>query len=82
MPQQTYGEYLVGAGVDPSCDDQVEALKQFSACFIDMIESVPNDRLPGIVGNSAIGRLKSIAITHVETAVMFALKAATKPERE
>ena len=76
----TKGEYRVGINFNPSNDDMVGQIKRKSADLIDLIESIPND------GETdqyiEVSRLKALAQTHLETAAMWAVKAATKPQPE
>lgn len=72
----TKGEYRVGITFNPSGSEIVNKLKRLAADLIDAVEEIP---LPadGMVRSEA-GRLKSIAQTEIETAAMYAVKAATK----
>lgn len=72
----TKGEYRVGIGFNPSADDMVARIKSAAAGLIDLIESLPSDR-ESEVGNER-GRLKALAQTEIESAAMWAVKAATK----
>lgn len=72
----TKGEYRVGIGFNPSGDDIVAQIKRAAADLIDLIEGVPSDR-DTPVGNER-GRLKALAQTEIESAAMWAVKAATK----
>lgn len=76
---QTKGEYRVGISFNPSQDDAVSRVKRAAADLIDMIDSIPSDR-DSERGNEA-GRLKALAQTAIEDGAMWAVKAATKPER-
>lgn len=77
---QTKGEYRVGTTFNPSASDTVSEIKSKAAALIDLIESIPSDR-ESERGNEA-GRLKALAQTEIESAAMWAVKAATKPERQ
>ena len=77
---QTKGEYRVGTTFNPSASGLVDEIKRKAADLIDLIETVPSDR-ESERGNEA-GRLKAIAQTEVESAAMWAVKAATKREKE
>ncbi|WP_449043710.1 Acb2/Tad1 domain-containing protein [Paracoccus versutus] len=77
---QTKGEYRVGISFNPSQDDAVSRIKRAAADLIDMIDSIPSDR-DSERGNEA-GRLKALAQTAIEDGAMWAVKAATKPERK
>lgn len=79
--RQTTGEYRVDLGFNPSGSADVNTIKRLGATLIDAIEEIPS-------GSDEWGRnierdrLKALAMTHVENAVMWAVKAATKPGRE
>ena len=72
----TKGEYRTGISCNPSGDDLVARIKRASADLIDLIETIPSDR-DSAVGNER-GRLKALAQTEIESAAMWAVKAATK----
>ncbi len=75
---QSKGEYRVGLSFNPSNDDTVSDIKRRAASLIDLIDTIPSDRITAR-GNE-VGRLKALAQTAVEDAAMWAVKAATKPE--
>jgi len=68
----TKGEYRVGITFNPSNDDQVARIKRAAADLIDLIDEVP-------ARDGEVARLKALALTDVESAAMWAVKAATKP---
>lgn len=74
----TKGEYRVGINFNPSGDDMVGQIKRKAADLIDLIETINTD------GETdqyiAVSRLKALAQTEIESAAMWAVKAATKPE--
>lgn len=75
----TKGEYRVGITFNPSNDDMVGNIKRQAAALIDLIESIPSGSAEwGVDAERA--RLKALAQTEVESAAMWAVKAATKPE--
>lgn len=82
----TKGEYRVGINFNPSNDDMVGQIKRRAADLIDLIETIPvpdPDTLPE-GGRSfdypiEVVRLKALAETEIESAAMWAVKAATKP---
>lgn len=76
----TKGEYRVGITFNPSGDDLVAQIKRQAADLIDLIETIPSDR-ESAVGNER-GRLKALAQTEIESAAMWAVKAATKRPAE
>ena len=67
----TKGEYLVGITFNPSGDKTVNSIKRAAADLIDLVEAIE-------VKVPEVGRLKALAITHIEDAAMWAVKAATK----
>jgi predicted short-subunit dehydrogenase-like oxidoreductase (DUF2520 family) len=69
----TLGEYRVGISFNPGNNPVVDKLKRAAADLIDMVDSISTE-----VGESA--RLKALAMTHIEDAAMWAVKAATKPK--
>ena len=78
----TKGEYRVGITFNPSADDMVGKIKRATADLIDLIESIDctpqsADNLGQYVGEKY--RLKALAQTEIESAAMWAVKAATKP---
>ncbi len=79
---QTLGEYRVGISFNPSGNQEVDAIKKLSAVLIDTINGIAVDGDATDAMVNEVMRLKALAMTHVETAAMFAVKAATKPERE
>ncbi len=76
----TKGEYRVGINFNPSADDMVGKIKRAAADLIDLIETISSDR-DSAVGNER-GRLKALAQTEIESAAMWAVKAATKQPME
>lgn len=76
---QTKGQYRVGAAFNPSGDDMVTRIKAKAAELIDLIDEIHSDRTSDR-GNE-VGRLKALAQTEIESAAMWAVKAATKPEK-
>jgi hypothetical protein len=69
----TKGEYRVGISFNPSSNDTVSKIKRAAADLIDLIEGIDDQANLG-----EIVRLKSLAQTEVESAAMWAVKAATK----
>jgi hypothetical protein len=78
---QTKGEYRVGINFNPSNDDMVAKIKRQAADLIDLIETIPGAEMRDLRG-SEVGRLKALAQTDIESAAMWAVKAATKPSME
>lgn len=79
MHKQTKGEYRVGATFNPSALTTVDDIKSAAAALIDLIEAIPSDYNTD-QGIEVIA-LKGIAQRAVENGAMWAVKAATKPER-
>jgi hypothetical protein len=76
---QSLGEYRVGIDFNPSGNEMVNKIKRAAADLIDLID----DDIPVGAGADAqeIARLKALAMTHIEDAAMWAVKAATKKPR-
>ncbi len=75
----TMGEYRVGIAFNPSNDDMVAKIKRAAADLIDLIDSIPaGSHEWGIDAERT--RLKALAQTDIESAAMWAVKAATKGE--
>lgn len=68
----TFGEKAVGLTFNPSGDPTVEAIKRKCADLIDEIHELRRNQ-----PNEEIARMASIAITELQTAQMWAVKAAT-----
>jgi hypothetical protein len=79
MTMQTKGEYRVGINFNPSNDDMVGQIKRKAADLIDLIEAIPTPEPVSLDMQFAeIKRLKALAQTEIESAAMWAVKAATK----
>ncbi len=76
--EMTKGEKRVGKTFNPSNSGLVSAIKTVAAELIDLIDSIPSHHDTAL-GNEK-GRLKALAQTEVESAAMWAVKAATKTE--
>ncbi|TIV36364.1 MAG: hypothetical protein E5V91_22830 [Mesorhizobium sp.] len=75
MTTQTEGEYRVGISFNPSSNPHVDAIKRQAADWIDVLAPIAADRdHPG-------ARCASIAMTEIESAAMWAVKAVTKQPR-
>lgn len=78
----TKGEYLVGINFNPGKNDDVADIKRRAADLIDRIDALPQNAAPETPVQKEyagqLGRLKALAITAVEQAAMWAVKAATK----
>lgn len=71
----TLGEYRVGITFNPGGHEMVDKIKRSGADFIDLCNSIKPTHAEAI-------RLVALAMTHIEDASMWAVKAATKPERD
>lgn len=76
----TKGEYRVGTNFNPSNDDLVSRIKSGAAALIDLMNMIPGVDSASAERAAEIGRCKALAMTGVEEAAMWAVKAATKPE--
>jgi len=77
----TKGEYRVGITFNPSGDDMVGKIKRAAANLVDLIETIPVpdvNSLESAMHSNDVARLRSLAQTDIETAAMYAVKAATK----
>jgi hypothetical protein len=75
----TKGEYRVGIGFNPSNDDMVGKIKRQASHLIDLVEAIPDALIEDETKYHEVRRLKSLAQTEIESAAMWAVKAATKP---
>lgn len=78
----TKGEYRVGINFNPSNDDTVGKIKRAAADLIDLIDSIPVSAGAVTAADTRaneVARCKALAQTEVESAAMWAVKAATKP---
>ena len=71
----TFGERMVRTTFNPSASGSVDVLKQGAAMLIDELHKL---RLDAFTDEAK--RCYSIAITHLETAAMYAVKGATAPD--
>lgn len=69
----TFGQKAVGLKYNPSKDDEVAQCKQRFADLIDQ----QNDLRNSVERGDETGRLASVAITELQTAQMWAVKALT-----
>jgi hypothetical protein len=76
----TKGEYRVGIDFNPSGDDLVNQIKRRAADLIDLIESIGGASDDADFPEQR--RLQALAQTEVESAAMWAVKAATKRRQE
>jgi hypothetical protein len=73
---QSLGEHRVGINFNPSGNEMVNKIKRAAADLIDLVLSVDNAANP-----NEVERLKALAMTNIEDAAMWAVKAATKKPR-
>ena len=64
------GARLVRLSFNPSSDSTVDAIKSAAAALIDQIDQLDVDDVDDL-------RARALAVTHIETGAMFAVKAAT-----
>ena len=67
------GNYRVGISFNPSGNELVNEIKTKAADLINIIDSIDASAEP-----NEIIRLKSLAMTHIEDAAMWGVKAAIK----
>jgi hypothetical protein len=70
----TLGEYRVGISFNPGKNPMVDNIKRAAADLIDLIDVIETD-------NSEVKRLKALAMTQIEEAAMWGVKAVTKPSQ-
>jgi hypothetical protein len=71
----TEGEYRVGVNFNPSNNPMVDEIKNRAAELIELLNPISADR------NHPGARCASIAMTEIESAAMWAVKAVTKQPR-
>jgi len=72
MTKLTEGEHRVGINFNPSSNSAVDEIKRGAATLIDFLKPIADDRAhPG-------ARCAAIAMTEIESAAMWAVKAVTK----
>ncbi len=69
---QSFGQKSVGISFNPSADSKVDRVKQILANAIDEINSLRSE-----TESPEVKRLSSIAITELQGAQMWAVKAIT-----
>jgi hypothetical protein len=72
MSDLTYGQKAVGLSFNPSGSSEVDKCKAGFAALIDQMHV-----LRTVAGQSEQGRLAAVAITEMQGAQMFAVKALT-----
>ena len=73
----TLGEYRVGIDFNPGGNADVDKIKRSAAQFIDLCAGIR----AGGRADQEVQRLWALALTNIEDAAMWAVKAATKPEQ-
>ena len=68
----TFGEIAVGIGFNPTGDKVVHATKTYFAAAIDQVHAIREKS-----DDPEVKRMCSISITELQTAQMWAVKAAT-----
>lgn len=68
----SFGERAVGITFNPSSDPKVQIIKGSLATVIDYLNDLRTEAGPG-----EVGRMLSTAITELQTAQMWAVKAVT-----
>ena len=74
----TKGEYRVGITFNPSNNTDVDHIKSKAADLIDAIEAIWPESTGDGERESEVEALKALAMREVESAAMWAVKAATK----
>lgn len=77
----TLGEYRVGISFNPGGDEMVNKIKRAAADLIDLVARIDTGSGVHEDTRNEVTRLKALAMTHIEDAAMWAVKAATKPAR-
>ena len=73
--RHSLGQFRVGISFNPGGNPLVDEIKYKAAELIDMIDSIQTRE-------DEVVRLKALAMTHIEDAAMWAVKAVTKPDRD
>lgn len=75
MSDLSLGESRVRTSFNPAQDGTVDRIKQKSAELINLISSIEDGT--NMKNPAEVGRLKSLAMTSIEEAAMWGVKAAT-----
>lgn len=80
----TLGEYRVGLSFNPGGNPNVDKIKRAAADLIDICAGihVSPPSPPATRDDPEVLRLWALAMTHIEDAAMWAVKAATKTKME
>jgi hypothetical protein len=73
----TFGERAVGLTFNPSANADVQAIKEEFAAVIDHLNDLRVNTRQDTEHAPEVGRMLSIAITDLQTAQMWAVKAVT-----
>ena len=73
----TFGEYRVGISFNPGGNEDVDKIKRSAAALIDLCAGIR----AGGRADEEVQRLWTLALTNIEDAAMWAVKAATKPKQ-
>lgn len=73
----TLGEYRVGIDFNPGKNPSVDKIKRLAADLIDLCRTEADN-----TDNPEVERLWALAMTHLEDAAMWAVKATTKRNRD
>lgn len=76
----TRGEFCVGITFNPSSNNEVDEIKRKAADLIDAVDAITDGSQHGEAAGAERTRLKALARTDIESAAMWAVKAATKTE--
>jgi hypothetical protein len=74
MDRHSLGEYRVGISFNPGGNEKVNEIKAAAAALIDLVDGL-------YARDQEVRRLKHLAMAYIEDAAMWAVKAATKPDR-
>ena len=72
--EMNFGEKAVGLTFNPSGDAKVQSIKEKCATLIDELHA---ERVSSATTDSEVKRMLSLAITDIQTAQMWAVKAVT-----
>lgn len=73
----TLGEARIRVNFNPSNDDLVHVVKSEAASWIDLVNGVGDALDVDDDKKGEFRRLQALALTHMETAAMYAVKAIT-----
>ena len=73
--EKTLGERRVGVDFNPGGNPEITEIKRGAAALIDRVDALP-------AGDGEAARLKAVAMTELEGAAMWAVKAAARAPRD